>query len=407
MKKLIMGLIVVSTLTQADYVMEYQMEEDTQKFMYKNSSTAKLINNSEGDRSSIYKIGKKTYIVTNNGRDKKIVDMDEMKAMANSFGFDPSQHMHEEEMPPAPKIRKTGKRVKVAGVNGEVWSVSVYEDGLKHTSEMVVTKDKRVVKSVRSMSSIFTSMSGGMDAGSGLEIKKGYVIIQADGMRLKSFKDKKVNANEYKLPNDASKQDMAIGAGVSDELVKDCYTKVCCGEVASESEVLSEAIVSSYKGYKLVGSGVCDAMGLASALGIKSIEGALYTKGSDNVQVTLNLDDPDEGTLKKTKQNLDNGYKIVVSDIKNYKSYSKGSVNYYYGVLMPMNQETLDIIVSNKVTVTLSRKVVNKRKELDLKTFANVIDISALQEASKNAPQKSNEVDIDADKAMNMLKSFF
>jgi hypothetical protein len=395
----------MAVVVEADYILEYQIEEDSQKFMYKNSTTAKLENLSQDDKSTIYKIDKKSYIVTYDRGEAKIVDVEQIKAMANSFGFDASEHMHEEETPQSIKIKKTGKRLKVAGINGEVWSVIAYENGLKQTSEVVVTNDKRVLTSVRAMEKLFGSMSGAEHEESGLEIQKGYVIIQAEGMRLTSFKEAKVSADEYKLPKNASQQDMSIGSGVSDTLVKDCYTKVCCGSVSGKSEVLSKSLTPNYKGYKLAGSGVCDAMGISSALGINSIEGALYTKGSDNVQITLNLDDADAGTVQKTKKNLDDGYGVVVSQIKDYESYSKAGLKYYYGVLMPMNQETLDIIINDTTTLTLSR--IKKANALDLKTFANAIDISALKESAKNSPKKSATSEIDAHKAINMLKSFF
>lgn len=81
-----------------------------------------------------------------------------------------------------------------------------------------------------------------------------------------------------------------------------CYENVCCGKTAGDAKVLSTALSSSFNGYKLVGSGVCDILGFASMLGQNGVEGALYKKGRDSVQISLNMDDSNGGILRETKK---------------------------------------------------------------------------------------------------------
>ncbi len=415
-KYLLVAVAALTTLLQADYVMKYQMDTEAQTFMYHNDKSSKMINVSEGDKREIYRIGKKIYVVSYDDGKKTVIDMDEMRKMSQAMGGDPSQY-HEAIEKPEYKIKKTGKRVKIAGIRGEVWVLSGEEDGEKYKTEVVVTKDKRVAKAVNAMFSTFSSMSGVSSESNYLEIQKGYVTIKAEGMELKSFKEKKVSSSEYQLPKDAKKQEVPNFAKMKTKAVESCYETVCCGKTSGESQVLASALKSSFKGYKLVGSGICDAMGLGSLFGITSVEGALYKKGDDFIQVTLNMDDEEGGMLRKTKKNLDAGYSLPVDSIKNYSDKKRvGGVKVIQGELMPMKQETIEYIIDSKTSLTISRirknnkgvsliKVVDSSGGVNLKKLQKSLKKSKSEEASK--PKEDKEADVDIDQAVNLLKSFF
>jgi hypothetical protein len=268
---------------------------------------------------------------------------------------------------------------------------------------VLVTKDARVLKTIRALSSVWSGMGGGSDE-AGLEIQKGYVIIKAEGMKLKSFRQKSVDAKEYALPDGSHKAEFP-STTVVEQLQNECYESVCCGNSAGEAKFLGNALSSAYKSYTLVGSGVCDSLGLSSLFGVSSIEGALYKKSSDTIQLTLALDNKDGGVVHKAKLNIDAGQTVVIEAIKEYEEYSQDGLRHYYGILMPMNQETLDIIINENTVLTLSRRV--KGSNVSLKSFAQSIDLSALKSSVESTPQEKNEVKIDTDSAVNLLKSFF
>jgi len=208
MKKfLLIWIFTLSIVLNADYLLEYQMDNDIQKFMYHNASKSKLVT-AEDDAAVIYKIGKKIYIVTGNGKNRTIIDMDEMRAMANAFGYDPSEYNQDKRFKPT--IKKSSKRVSIAGIKGYEWIIRAKDDdGKIYENKVVVTNDKRVVKSVRAMKSLFAAMSGiKMDDNDFFEIEKGYVIIKADGILLHSFKEVHIDAKEYTLPTNAKRQKM-------------------------------------------------------------------------------------------------------------------------------------------------------------------------------------------------------
>ncbi|MEA2091196.1 MAG: hypothetical protein U9O83_02390 [Campylobacterota bacterium] len=209
-KSLIIVMFSFLTLLQADYVVEYEMSGEVQKFLYSDASHSKMINRSnDNEKSEIYRIGKKVYIVTGRDGNKHIIDVDEMRAMSKAMGFDASQYAKEaQEDAKDYKLTSTGKKVKVGGVRGEVYIIKGTFDGKAYKQEIVLTKNKKVVKAVRAMFSLFGAMSGIENSEDFSEVKKGYVTIKSDDMQLKSFKSMKIAKSEYELPKDAKKEKM-------------------------------------------------------------------------------------------------------------------------------------------------------------------------------------------------------
>lgn len=407
-------LLLLVTTTQADYILKYKMESDFQTYMYHSDTTSKLSMDSGNEKTEIYTIGKKVYIVSYDGNHKTIMDMDEMKKMSQAFsGMDTSSYDVNKAVPKYKSI-STGKREKVAGINGEVWIISGEEDGEAFTQEAVVTNNKKVVKAVRSMFKTFENISDSQEEQNIFEPKKGYVIIKVDGMVLDSFKETKVASSVYQLPKDAQEQKMPDFSQLKKRVVDSCYNQVCCGQTSGPSQVLAPALKNSFNGYKLVGSGVCDAMGLGSLLDIKSVEGALYKKGSDSIQVTLNLNDTQGGILRSTKKNLDAGYSAgLVSSIQEYSDNKKiDGMQVISGILMPMNQETFEYIIDNKTSLSITRlRKTGKEPSLSRVVSSGGVNLKKIKATiasinTKKSPSHKEDK-MDADEAVNMLKSFF
>ncbi|WP_373035739.1 hypothetical protein [Sulfurimonas sp.] len=206
-KSLILSLFLFFSSLQADYITEYKMGDEIQKFMYRDASHSKMVNRGGDEKSEIYRVGKKVYIVSGSDGDKQIIDVDDMKAMSRSMGFDASAYAKDaKEEAKNYKISKTGKRVSVGGVRGELFVVTGTHEGKPYKQEIVMTNNKDVVKSVRAMFSLFSAMSTMNDSEDLFEVKKGYVPIKSDGMELKSFKSVRIAKSEYELPNKAKKQ---------------------------------------------------------------------------------------------------------------------------------------------------------------------------------------------------------
>ncbi len=425
MKSLLTVSLFAATLLQADYISTYEMDGEIQTFMYHDSTHAKMINSSDRESSSIYRIGKKVYIVSKKNGKTEVMDIDEMKKLADTFGAS-EQHLEKQEHKKNFKIDKTRKRVSVAGIKGEVWIVTGEDDGEPFRQELVVTKDKRVIKTIRAQMDMFSQMANeDIDNEMNMfEIEKGYVTIKAEGMKLKSFKEKSLPKSEYQLPKDAKMKKMPnfgalFGGGGSSKnpqekgILDPCYNEVCCGKTAGEANVLADMLKPRSGGYKLEGSGVCDALGLSSLFGVQSVEGALYKKGDDPIQVTLALDDSSGGSVANTKKQLDSGVSLVVKSMKDYKKGVIGTASYQYAMLMPMKQQTLDIIIDPKTILSITR--IANNGEIDLISWTKrAIDLDAFKkDAPKKQPEKSNnndnsdKINENVDKAVEMFKSFF
>jgi hypothetical protein len=416
---LVMMFILTSSTLQADYILKYKMDTETQTYMYHSDTQSKLVSGSGDERSEIYKVGKKIYIVSYEDGEKNIVDMDEMKKMSQAFGGMDSSAYTQKNEPLKYTIKKTGKKVKVGGIKGEIWIVSGEDNGEKFKEEVVVTNDKRVVKTIHAMFKALSAMSTEEIEDNLLEIQKGYVAIKADGMALESFSEKKVSSAVYQLPKDAKQQKMPDFSQISGKSGKSksmdgCYETVCCGQTSGKSTVLAPALKSSFNGYKLVGSSVCDFMGLGSLMNIKSVEGALYKRGNDNIQLTLSLDDSEGGILRSTKKNLQSGHPVgMVEDIKNYKESKQNGVKVISGILMPMNQETVEYLINSKTTLSITRiRKTNKEPSLTKVVSSGGVNLNKLQasvasQQTSSSKKPMKQEDVDVDKAVDMLKSFF
>ncbi len=429
---LAVALLSLTGALHADYILQYQSEAETQTFNYRDASHATLVTSGEGETSSIYRIGEKIYIVSDDDGQKRVMDMDEMKKMTAAMKGSGMMQEPESSRAHDYKIKKTGKTVTVGGIKGEVWIVEGTDDGEPFKEEVVVTNDKRVVKTFDAMMAMFAKMGEGIvDMPEELNIAKGYAVIRAEGMELKSFSEKALPQSSYELPKGAKQEKMPdfgaiMGGGKSGgTLAKSkCYQEVCCGKTAGPSRVLHPMLKSRSGGYELDGDGVCDVLGIASLFGSPSVEGALYRKGSDTIQLTLNLDDKGEGSVRGAKEASESGHGVAAIEVKDYKKGVIGSATYYYGLLEPQKQQTLDIIIDSKTTLSVTR--IAETSEIDLISWAKrTIDLNAFSETSepstakpekkaeaKPAKQDDTSLDTDAlnknvDEAVQMLKSLF
>ena len=109
--------------------------------------------------------------------------------------------------PKAPefKVIKKGEKKKVAGVDAQVWTVKVEEEGKKERMDIVVTNDSKIVDATHKYTDVmkqFTHMDGEEDdALSDLfNIAEGYVVVSFDGMKLVKYDDADIADSVFVLP---------------------------------------------------------------------------------------------------------------------------------------------------------------------------------------------------------------
>jgi len=209
MSKILSAALLLSvTSLYADYVSEFSMNGANSTFLYKDANHFKMSNSFGDAKNEIYTIDDKTYMLTQKGEQVRIVDMAQMIEMQKAMGVDMQAtqkiaKQSAEDSIAKMKITKTGKKVKIAGVDAEVWNVLTDAAG---TQEIVVTNDKNVVTSYHAMLSDISGM-GAMRLS--MEPQKGYVIIKTPGFELISIEEKKVDTSEYQLPKDVKVEDLS------------------------------------------------------------------------------------------------------------------------------------------------------------------------------------------------------
>ncbi len=417
---------VLSASLMADYVVEYKLEEGSQTITYKDAQHHKFTTHSEGTQSHIYRIGEKIYMVSVEDGQTQVVDMDEMRSLIGAFGASASQGQVKEDKF---RIKKTGKKETIAGVKGEVWIVEGEMDAEPYRDEVVMTQDKRVVATFDAMMGTIMKMGEGVEGlDQDFQFEKGWAPIKAQQMELKSVAERSVDAGEYELPKNAQVQKMPDFAGILGGKgeakqggggLSNCYTQVCCGQSAGPSKALKKMLKERSGGFEFAGDGVCDIMGLGTALGIQSVEGALYTKGEDAIQVTLNMDDASSGSVRNSQQAIKTqGHAGLIQEVKNYKTGTIGGKEYYYGLLMPPKQQTLDIIIDAKTTLSVTH--LSGSGEIDLISWSKgAINLGAYSAPAKtqtkstskgakeeNSPEKEG-INQGVDEAVQVFKSLF
>ena len=394
-------LLFMGVAVYADYMAVFDMNGTTQTLLYKDDKHAKLITRDGAEKSSFYLIGNKSYIVSEADGQKTVMDMEEMRKMTQAFGG--AERMEPEYKGLADfKIIKTGKHENVAGIRGDVWYA--VDPQTKERYRVVVTNNADVRKSLRVMDMFLSSFMDEKDREYGMfELKKGYVVIKAEGMELKKFKKKSFPAKTYELPKDATKQSMSgfaalLGGGgansggskqsgaKSQGLLDKCYTEVCCGSTAGSSKVLVKMLAKRAGGYTLQGSGVCDVLGISSLFGVDDVEGALYKKGDDAIQVTLSMNSNEESSVLVAK----NGNGTLQA--KNYKRGTINGYTYHYAMLMPVKQQEIDIIIDSKTVLKITRLAT--KSEINLISWAKrAINLDAYSAPKHSQKEKSGSAD--------------
>ncbi|MBU0720895.1 hypothetical protein KJ877_06090 [bacterium] len=433
---ILLGVMLVSL--QADYVLQYNMDTDVSTFMYKDANHAKMITPPGEDGSTeIYSINKKTYIVSQHNGVLSIVDVDKAKSFIDSMGVSFVQEQQDEGA--GFSFKKTGKKQKVAGINGEIWILN--DEGRE--TRIVVSNNKKLVQMTQKMFDMLSKMSG--ESKNMYEIEKGYVIIMGEGMILESFEEKKLPSSTYELPSTSKSKSSPVQNTKNEKqasaLVQEskktvrlrpvsddpCFADVCCKRKAGESKILKQYLHNEpqnmFVGFELYEAAACKGQDTEDALFVRG-------DGREIIRVTLNMNDKKGGVIKNI--NLQR-HQSASNDINGIEWWSEGEWynKTYQGRIVKTKQAYLDYIIND----TTSLSFTSKNEDIDLgplDLYGNV-DIKGIifhfnphlkdeegavsSKSDENTKSQDNEdaeaslmdsvSDADIDKAANFLKSFF
>lgn len=359
--------LTLSVILNADYVLKYDMDGQQTELLYKNSKTSKLISNSQDGKVEVYNLDKNSYLVSHTNDGITVVDTNKLKNKLSEFGISMDMFKQEQEKPTY-DIKQTNKKVKVGNIYGKEWIISGIEDGQRYNEKVVVSNDKNLVTTLRTMFKATSKMTGGaMGEDNPFEVKKGYVIIKADGMKLISFNKQNISAKEYAIPKVTNNRESFNKRVQSNQStynnnrnnkpkkdVRSCYNNVCCGEVAGESVVLLNSQYRKSRNiFKIVDSATCKTNSKN-----QRVEEVIWEDDyGKRIHLTLNLNDQYKGTIKKAMDNgaLHNnsleGSTILKSEHILINAHYKG----YYALFKETNQERMEIFISDNATLTITR----------------------------------------------------
>lgn len=186
------------------YVATEGKERQTMTLSYKDDRHIRM---DIGAQAYMLVSGEKAYLVTRDGGETVVMDLDTMPKMAM-----PGQKPDAKE--DKTSIRKTGKKETVAGITGEVYEI--LSGGERH--EVVLSTDKRAQALNKAFMALGKRMAQGLGAGMSAQLdlaareaqKHGYGgLLRADqSFVLQSLEEKSKPAGFYELPKGSKPVEM-------------------------------------------------------------------------------------------------------------------------------------------------------------------------------------------------------
>ncbi len=377
MKKLIL-LSALSALAMADLTLEYQMDGNEKQILkYKDANHIKIINREAKSKESseILLIGNKKYMVVNENGKKHYMDMDvmmqQMKQMASMMGGveQPSQKEPEVNF----KIVKKGGKKKVAGIDAEVWTLEVNDNGHKERMNVSVTKNKQIVDAIHKYTDAMNSLSGmdeqGQDSLSKIiNIADGYVAIEFDGMKLVKYDTSDIPDSLFVLPKGVDKVNKLMAGKQSVAGTKPPLCPITGSH--GKAKQLDAMTKESVDGWKRIESANC------SSMMKMTLENAIYKKGDSYIHLSLSVNvDGENGMVAR--------YKTSNMKISHYQRGKIDGMRYQTALLERIGQYVMDIKLPNAM-LTLTA---TKNAKVDLPKFAkSALDLKKFVPVKKSQP---------------------
>ena len=391
MKKILLVTGVMASVLWADFTLQYQIEGNMKQVVqYKDAQHVLITTSGEhkGESSGQLIIGDKKFMLIQQDGKTKYMDMDimmqQMKQMRGMMDTDGSTYDKSYPIPKFKVVHK-GDKKKIAGVEGQVWTIEVNEDGKKEHMDVVVTDNDDVVEAVKKYSQImqqFTDMGDeGDDALSTLlNIKDGYAVISFDGMQLIKYSDNNIPNTVFALP---------AGMKMKKTQNKHMNTTVkkppLCPMVGAHGSAkqLSQILKSEADGWKIIENASC-----VNMMNMQ-VENAIYQKGNGYIHISLSINVDGENGMIAT-------YKMNHMKVSNLQRGKIQGLRYQSGFLEQIGQNVMDIKLQNAIlTLTATKNVKD-----DLNSVAQeILDLSKFKPTKKTKPS--------ADDALKSLEVMF
>lgn len=210
MKRLALAALLASLSATAladtvgTYLLASEGKSQTMTVSYKNDQSIRM---DVGQGTYMLVSGAKVYMVTSQGGQTTVVDMDTLPKFAVPQG-------KATEAQGKAKVTKTGRTETIAGVKGDVWEIVA--DGQKH--EAVISTDKRVQGLNKAFNALARRMGQALGGDSARQIELALAEAQKHGtggllrsdrnMVLQSVSERSLPSSHYQLPAGAKPMTM-------------------------------------------------------------------------------------------------------------------------------------------------------------------------------------------------------
>jgi len=332
MKKLIL-MIFFTSLIKADFVMVYQMPQNSKQVIeYKDQNHVKITlkdANNKVNGVELFVDGKYYMGTLHKG---KIVYKD-MSAMLQRAKAMYGNVMQEEEQTKNQKddfkVVKKGKKINYLGIDAWEWELLVNDNGEKNKVKVIVTKDKAFINAIKKVSNLYKKYMDSNEDNFNMELEDGYYIVSFEDMKLLKFKQKDI-------PN----SNFVINSGKKSINFNAKKPPLCpITKLQGKAKDLLKVVKKEVSGWKLIENATCMRL-----MGI-SLENAIYKKGNSYIHITLSLNSNDSGMVAKYLVS-----KMKVKDLKRGKIQN----HRYQGAYLALSGvNALDIKLKNGV-ITLN-----------------------------------------------------
>jgi hypothetical protein len=334
MKKLIL-MIFFTSLIKADFVMVYQMPQNSKQVIeYKDQNHVKITlkdANNKVNGVELFVDGKYYMGTLHNG---KIVykDMSVMLQRAKAMYGNVMQEEEEEQTKNQKddfKVVKKGKKINYLGIDAWEWELLINDNGQKNKVKVIVTKDKAFINAIKKVSNLYKKYMDSNEDNFDMELEDGYYIVSFEDMKLLKFKQKDIPNSNFTI--NSGKKSIKFNAK---------KPPLCpITKPQGKAKDLLKIVKKEANGWKLIENATCMRL-----MGI-SLENAIYKKGNSYIHITLSLNSNDGGMVAK--------YLVSKMQVKDLKRGKIQNHRYQGAYLALSGVNALDIKLKNGV-ITLN-----------------------------------------------------
>ncbi len=196
------------------------------------------------------------------------------------------------------KVIKKEQNLKIAGFDAEKWTIQYLENN--RTEDVFVSKDPKIVSAVLSVIEALKKIlpNNKQKNADIFNMGNGYVLLGSRDLQLISYEEKPLPKKLFAIDTELNEKEEKVLS----ENIKNCFTKVCCGQKIEAAQELASFLNKNIENWKLKEVAKCKAPQEAG------LESALYTDSNRSIIIEITTNGQQGGKIESLKKQ---GLKLV------------------------------------------------------------------------------------------------